>query len=60
MYRYGLPLGCLLLVLGSVVGGLALMAPAGAAGWCGVGIAALLVYAGIMAIHYFEEAPPPV
>lgn len=55
MDRFGLPLGCLLLglALAAVVTAMAL--PSDAAVWAGVGAAAGLGYAGVMAIHRFER-----
>lgn len=60
MYRYGLPLGCLLLMLALVASVLALSLPGGPAEWAGLGAAGLLAYAGVMSIHYFERARSPL
>jgi hypothetical protein len=56
MDRFGLPLGCLLLglALAGVVTAMAL--PCDAAVWAGVGAAAVLGYAGVMAVHRFERS----
>lgn len=55
MDRFGLPLGCLLLSLALAAVVAATSLPGDAAVWAGVGTAALLGYAGVMAAHRFER-----
>ena len=58
MFRWGLPLGCVFLVVALVAGALTLRWLDGAALWAGVGVAALFFYAAILCVHYFERSPP--
>jgi hypothetical protein len=59
VYRYGLPLGVLLLAL-ALVAAVFAMSVSGRAAWAGLGAAALLGYAGVMSVYVFEGARPPV
>ena len=59
MYRWGLPLGCLSLVLATLVGILTLIMADAESVWFGAGVAGLLLYAAIMCVHYFEIADSP-
>jgi hypothetical protein len=59
MYWYGLPLGCLLLVLALAAAYVSLSLGDGPAEWAALGAAALLAYAGIMSIHAFERSRAP-
>ena len=59
MDRFGLPLGCLLLGLAMVAIVAAMTVTGDAAVWAGVGAAALLGYAGVMAVHRFDRTDTP-
>lgn len=59
MGRFGLPLGCLLLGLALAAVVFAMALPGDVAVWTGVGAAAVLGYAGVMAIHRFERGDTP-
>lgn len=59
MYCWGLPLGCLFLVLALLAAFLAMSLKDEAAVWGGAGVAALFLYAGVMCVHSFELAESP-
>lgn len=59
MFRRGLPLGCLFLAAAAVVGILTMRWLTGTALRAGVGVTALLLYAAVMCVHYFETSSQP-
>lgn len=59
MYRWGLPLGCLFLVLALLVASLTMGLTDEAEVWAGAGVAGLCMYAAVMSIHTFELADSP-
>jgi hypothetical protein len=60
VYYWGLPLGCLFLAVAAATGIVALQCLDGIAMRAGVGVAALLAYAAVMCVHYFERSPCPL
>lgn len=59
MYRWGLPLGCLFLVLSLLVGILTVCLADAVSVPLGAGVAGLFLYGAIMCVHYFELAHSP-
>ena len=59
MYCWGLPLGCLFLVLALLAGFLAVSLTDEAGARAGAGLAAVFLYAAVMCVHHFELAGSP-
>jgi hypothetical protein len=59
MYFWGLPLGCLFLVIALLAATLAMDLTDEAGVRIGFGVAALFLYAGVICVHYFELAGSP-